>query len=62
MVRKTFDLSGGSVFYGLQDKTVQSIMGATENLLTTESPLEASFSGVFAGICCTLVYCGLPRF
>lgn len=42
--------------------SVQSIMGATENLLDTEFAAEARFSAGLVGILVTLVYFCLPAF
>lgn len=53
VVRKTFDLSGGAVFSGLQDKSVQSIIGATEKRRESVAggvlAVSAELSGI--GIC-----------
>lgn len=56
LVRKLAESSGGHADKGLQQKYAQSIMGATENRLTTVSMGLAAFSGVSGGIRKSLGY------
>jgi hypothetical protein len=62
VVRAGKDLSEDAFLSDVQNKTVQSIMGATEKRLDADFSLNARFSGLGANICWALIYYGYHGF